>query len=140
MTESILNRFHFDMTVTVRRAIINCLLSRSDNHTFVCVPLIEFEVFDHEAIRGNVKTFFDVYIIDIRSSVFAQLPIHSLLCFHNKILKNEVTRTAVRTLLSSNLSCSSLEIRAVNAEISSASDVKLNSLAKRLLSTKEAEV
>ncbi|CAG8678943.1 11334_t:CDS:1, partial [Paraglomus brasilianum] len=37
-------------------------------------------------------------------------------------------------VLSSNLSCSSLEIRAVNAEISSALDVKLNSV----LSTKEA--
>ncbi|CAG8657717.1 147_t:CDS:2, partial [Paraglomus brasilianum] len=37
-------------------------------------------------------------------------------------------------VLSSNLSCSSLEIRAVNAEISSALDVKLNSPAERVKS------
>ena len=98
------------------------------------VPL-QFEVFDHEAIeaiyrRSSMSTSL-IFTLS-HSSVFAQLPIHSLLCSHSKILKNEVTRTAVRTLLSSNLSCSSLEIRAVNAEISSALYVKLNSPAERV--------
>ena len=76
-------------------------------------------MFDHEAIeaiyrRSSISTSL-IFTLS-HSSVFAQLPIHSLLCSHSKILKNEVTRTAVRTLLSSNLSCSSLEIRAVNAD------------------------
>ncbi|CAG8676994.1 3972_t:CDS:2, partial [Paraglomus brasilianum] len=45
------------------------------------------------------------------------LPIHSLLCFHNKILKNEVTRTAVRV------------VRRRKFELSLVSDVFVNALA-----------
>ncbi|CAG8639070.1 10140_t:CDS:2, partial [Paraglomus brasilianum] len=59
---------------------------------------LRLSVFDHEAIRAIYRrsSMSTPLIFTLsHSSVFAQLPIHSLLCFHNRILKNEVTRTAV---------------------------------------------